>query len=175
MIALAAIPMAHHIRSSIEPKLAVTQLADLLEPGRRADARERARAEMQASYGVDPAIIERIGDAPVDVRPWEVGLVWAYDLNWQPLPVMQDYQAYTPYLDRLNADALAAADGPEYVLRHLAYGDGRQGIDGHYAPFDAPAETRTMLCGFRPLITSGSTSSSDAPPTAAARHGRWAR
>ena len=66
--------MAHHIRSSIEPKLAVTQLADLLEPGRRADARERARAEMQASYGVDQAIIERIGDAPVDVRPWEIGL-----------------------------------------------------------------------------------------------------
>ena len=155
VIALAAIPMAHHIRSSIEPKLAVTQLADLLEPGRRADARERARAEMQASYGVDQAIIERIGDAPVDVRPWEIGLVWAYDLNWQPLPVIQDYQAYTPYLDRLNADALADAEGPEYVLRHLAYGDGRQGIDGHYPPFDAPAETRTMLCGFRPLVTSG--------------------
>lgn len=155
VIVLAAIPMAHHIRSSIEPKLAVTQLADLLEPGRRADARDRARAAMQASYGVDPAIIERIGGAPVDVRPWEVGLVWAYGLNWRPLPVIQDYEAYTPYLDRLNADALAGPDGPAYVLRHLAYGDGRQGIDGRYPPFDAPAETRTMLCGFRPLITSG--------------------
>jgi hypothetical protein len=154
-IALAWLPMAHHVRTSLQPKLAITQLVDLLVPGQRSDAEESSRVAAQAAYGVDPTVIERIGDASVDVRPWETGLVWAYDLGWHPLPVTQDYQAYTPHLDQLNADALVAADGPEFVLRHLAYDDGRLGIDRHFAPFDAPAETRAMLCEREEVITSG--------------------
>ena len=70
--ARSSIPMAHHIRSSIQPRLAVIQLAYLLQPGRCADARERARADTQAAYNVHPAIVERVGYAPVDVRPWEL-------------------------------------------------------------------------------------------------------
>ena len=64
------------------------------------------------------------------------------------------YGAYTPELDRLNAEALAAADGPEIVLRHLGLGEvPNASIDGRYAPFDAPATTRELLCGFRAVRT----------------------
>ena len=141
---------------TIEPEVAYDQLTTLVLPGEREDARTEAKVAMRAAYAVDPRIIERIGDAPVDVRPWEVGLVWAYDLDWRPLPVIQDYSAYTPDLDRRNADALAAEDGPRFVLRHLGFdGSAVAGIDGRYIPFDSPLVTRELLCGFRPVITAG--------------------
>ncbi|MQA76228.1 MAG: hypothetical protein GEU88_18170 [Solirubrobacterales bacterium] len=142
---------------TIQPKLAVDQLRTLLVPDDRAQARDDARAAMRAAYAVDPRSIRRIGDAPVDARPWEIGLIWAYDLNWRPLAVIQDYQAYTPELDRLNADALASDDGPRFILRHAGYGDDpRIGVDGRFTTFDAPRETQVMLCRFRPALTSGS-------------------
>jgi hypothetical protein len=142
---------------TIRPGLGIDQLRTLLVPGDRGRARDDARADLRATYGVDPRIIERIGDAPVDVRPWEIGLIWAYELNWRPLPVIQDYQAYTPELDRLNARALESEDGPRFILRHAGYGnDPRVGLDGRFTTFDAPLEIRTMLCDFRPALTAGS-------------------
>ncbi len=141
---------------TIEPETAYDQLRTLVLPGEREDAEAEAKAAMRGAYDVDPRIIERIGDAPVDARPWEVGLVWAYDLNWRPLPVIQDYSAYTPELDGRNADALAAEEGPRFVLRHSGFdGNAVAGIDGRFIPFDSPLVTRELLCGFRPVITAG--------------------
>jgi hypothetical protein len=156
-IALAYFPAAKGAAEfTIRPGLALDQLRTLLVPGERAQARDEARAALRSAYAVDPRIIRRIGDAPVDVRPWEIGLIWAYDLNWRPLPVIQDYQAYTPKLDRLNAEALASDDGPRFILRHFGYGDRSVvGLDGRFTSFDSPLETRVMLCRFRPVLTSG--------------------
>lgn len=143
------------VDDAIVPGPAIDQLRALLVPGERTQARDEARASMQDGYALDPRIVERIGDAPVDARPWEIGLIWAHELNWRPLPVIQDYLAHTPELDRLNARALAADSGPRFVLRHLGFGSPRIGPDGRFVPFDAPEEARVMLCRFRPVITSG--------------------
>lgn len=138
----------------LRPRQAIDQLTTLLIPGERADARDEARAGMQQIYAIDPATIERIGDAPVDVRPWEIGVAWAYDLDWRPLPVIQDYQAYTPALDELNADALAADDGPQFLLRHLGYENSPVvSIDGRFTSFDVPQQTLVTMCLFRPVQT----------------------
>ncbi len=135
--------------------VAVNQLADLVIPSERDEVADAARAGLAAGYAVDPQTLERIGSAPVDVRPWEIGLVWAYGLNWRPLPVIQDYAAYTPELDELNADALAGSDGPEFVLRHLGYqGSSLYSLEGRLATFDAPLQQRTLLCTFDPVATS---------------------
>ena len=131
------------------------QLRTLLVPGERHDAADSARAAMAAAYAVDPRILERIGDQPVDARPWEVGLVWAYGLNWDPLPVIQDYAAYTPELDRTNAEALAAADGPRFILRHYGFGSPSVGAEGRYINFDSPQEARELFCRFGAVVTSG--------------------
>jgi hypothetical protein len=83
-------------------------------------------------------------------------VAWAYGLDWRPLPVIQDYQAYTPALDELNADALAAADGPRFLLRHLGYENTPVvSIDGRYTTFDVPQQTLVMLCLFHPVATTG--------------------
>jgi hypothetical protein len=153
VIALAYVLVAdEHLNTLISPRTAVNQLADLVIPSQRDEAADAARAVLVAGYAVDPQMLERIGSAPVDVRPWEIGLVWAYGLNWQPLPVIQDYAAYTPQLDRLNADALAAPDGPRFVLRHLGY-QSSYSLEGRLAVFDAPLEQRGLLCDFTPAMT----------------------
>ena len=69
------------------------------------------------------------------------------------LPVFQDYQAYTAELDLQNAEALASADGPQRILRHLGFTGGPAAIDNRYPSFDSPATTRAMLCNFRSLRT----------------------
>ena len=141
--------------TSFEPELAVDQLGDLVLSERREQAADEARAALRAGYGVDPELISQIGDASVDARPWEVALTWAYDLDYEPLPVIQDYIAYTPKLDQLNADTLVAGDGPRFVLRHLGYGNSPLiGIEGRLTTFDSPAATRALLCGYEPVITS---------------------
>ena len=102
-------------------------------------------------------MIERVGSDPVDARPWEIGLIWAYELQWRPLPVIQDYQAYTPALDRLNEGALTADDGPRYVLRHQGFDNSPAiGIDGRFTSFDVPLETLALVCRYRPVLTSSS-------------------
>ena len=155
LIAIVYFPAADEsLDTTFEPRLAVEQLGDLVVPGERHEAADSARAAMAAAYAVDPRILERIGDQPVDARPWEVGLAWAYGLNWDPLPVIQDYAAYTPELDQLNADALADPAGPRFVLRHLGYDNSSLvGIDGRLTTFDSPREARTLLCRFRPVLT----------------------
>lgn len=137
---------------------AVDQVRTLLDPAERGHARDTARFATAVAYGVDQRTLELIGDRPVDVYPWDASLAWAYDLDWHPLPVFQSYTAYTPHLDRQNADALASDSGPELVLRHsLTPGTGNLstvfGIDGRYAPYDAPAATLAMLCHFQAVRT----------------------
>ena len=72
--------------------------------------------------------------------------------------MFQSYTAYTPYLDHLNADALSDPAGPELILRHTTDTESGErgtvrGLDGRYAPYDAPAATQAMLCNFRAVRT----------------------
>ena len=154
-IALVSWPMTgRELTSTLHTEASFERLRSLFDPGHREAVRDDARAWMRATYDLDPRIVRRIGSATVHTLPWEIGLTWAYGLNWKPLPVIQDYTAYTPELDETNAEALASADGPRFLLRHRDYrDDSPANIDGRYEPYDAPAETRTMLCGFRDAIT----------------------
>ncbi|MDX6581459.1 MAG: hypothetical protein QOI10_643 [Solirubrobacterales bacterium] len=130
------------------------QLRTGLDPGRRTELAVAQGAAARAEYALDPRTLALLRRGSVAVDPWETTAVWAYDLDWRPLPVFQSYQAYTADLDQLNADALAAADGPRLILRHLGPGGtATESIDGRYQPYDAPATTRTMLCDFRAVRT----------------------
>jgi hypothetical protein len=154
-IALVYFPASDQsLDATFEPRTAVRQLADLAVPSERDDALESARASLVGGYALDPRILARVGGEPVDALPWEIALPWAYGLDWRPLPVIQDYSAYTPELDRRNADALASEAGPRFVIRHLGFDNSSLvGIDGRLTVFDAPLEQRALLCGFRPLVT----------------------
>jgi hypothetical protein len=140
--------------SPFQPRVAYEQLRTLLIPGEREETRDRARAGMAAGYDLDAELVEDLRGAPVEARPWETGIVWAYDLDWSPLPVLGDYLAYTPELDRLNAEALSAEDGPQYLIRHLTYFQSPvAGVDGRWLGFDAPKQSLAMLCLYREHFT----------------------
>jgi hypothetical protein len=101
-----------------------------------------------------PAAAARIGTATFDVIPWETAIVRANGLHWAPLPVFQAYAAYTPSLDRLNRDALAA-HGAEYELyRYIS-------IDGRFPFSDAPATTAELLCRYAVAVPHLTTANGD--------------
>lgn len=77
--------------------------------------RESQQAELRAHYGIPDTMIDRIGNSTAQVLPWETNAVWAYNLNWKPVPVFQTYHAYTDALDDLNAVSLAA-EGSHFIL-----------------------------------------------------------
>jgi len=75
----------------------------------------------------------------VGAYPWEIAMIEANHLQWEPLPVIQAYSAYTPALDSLNAEKLEAASGPEAIL--LTWGS----IDGRQPVYEAPRSWRELF------------------------------
>lgn len=135
----------------------VSQVRTLASPGRRKAIIDRGRFFTEIQYQVDPATLALLKGHRVHVDPWSAAVAWAYDLNWKPLPVFQDYQAYTPSLDHQNARALESTSGPDRILRenvpvveprfHLP------AIDGRNPSWESPAATIAELCNFTPLHT----------------------
>jgi hypothetical protein len=136
-------------------KDAIENARTLVDSGRRDQLIEFGHAAMEAEYGLAPEGVAAVGDHTVAVEPWEIGAAWAYELHWDPLPVFQNYSAYTPGLDRLNAEAVEDPAGPERLLRHnplvvqpeFTTAD----IDNRFAGWDPPQQARAVLCNFEPL------------------------
>jgi hypothetical protein len=104
---------------------------------------EDAKKEMRT---LKDETIKYIGSKSVDIMPWEISSVYAYDLNWAPRPVFQCYSAYTDKLDMLNSQYFESDKAPDFLL--YAYGH----IDGRYPLFDAPATFRTILRNYKPVL-----------------------
>jgi hypothetical protein len=72
-------------------------------------------------------------------------------LPWEPLPVLQEYSAYTPYLDQLNAGFIASDKGPERILRPPSNAIGSQ-----VPAFESPAAVVSTICHYAQLDASSS-------------------
>jgi len=84
----------------------------------------------------------------VSAYPWEIAMIRANHLQWQPLPVFQAYSAYTPALDRMNAEKLDSASGPEAIL--LAWA----AISGRHPFYETPQSWRALLNWYDIQLTS---------------------
>jgi hypothetical protein len=163
-IALAGLPVrTADTPTSLDPvanvRDAVEQTRNLFSPGRRADLIAAGRAGMKSSYRLDPRTRAMLQGRTVAVEPWEAGAAWAYELDWDPLPVFQNYSAYTPRLDRLNAEAVEDPAGPERILREeplqIFPEFPTQDLDSRFTGWDPPEQQRAVLCNFAPLRTTG--------------------
>ncbi|MFG0319864.1 MAG: hypothetical protein ACF8XB_21510 [Planctomycetota bacterium JB042] len=109
----------------------------------RLDAAARAidarGEERLAGLRLPADVRARIGDATVDVVPWRVATVAANDLRWRPRPVFQDYTAYTPALDSLNAAHWESDRAPRFVLADV------ESIDGRHVFLEAPSSWRALV------------------------------
>jgi hypothetical protein len=131
-------------------KSAGGQLLTVVDAGRRARLTVRSREAVKAALGVDPRLIRQLRGHTVHVDPYLTSAVWAYDLQWRPLPVFQAPSAYTAYLDNVNADTLASAEAPERILRH------RLPTRENFTPeFETPASFLAMLCNYREVEAVG--------------------
>jgi hypothetical protein len=131
-----------------------SSVATLVDTGRLEDTIADHRADARAAYALDARTLELLEGRTVHVHPTETAVVWAHELDWRPLPVFQPYAAWTEELDRGNAEALAADDGPERILRQTP--DSGLTALGHYPGFESPSAMIEMLCHYRPLHTTES-------------------
>lgn len=161
-IALVGLPvrppgMPTNLNAAANVRYAGEQALNLLDGSRRAGLIATGRTDMQSVYALDPPTLTALSGHTVAIEPWEAGVAWAYELDWRPLPVFQDYSAYTSGLDRLNAEAVAGTDGPERILREnplLVYPEfPTQDLDSRYPAWDPPEQQRAVLCNFAPLHT----------------------
>ncbi len=172
-----------------------------LVPSRSAQAAERTRVRLRGLFKVDAGALAAIGNRTVHIDPHFTSVAFAYpELRWDPLPIFQSYSAYTPELDRRNADLLRSARAPERILRSFRAAPmtdrtrrwiGRlfrpgellpSVVDGRFRWFESPATTLEMFCRYKETAASdrwqvlARTSSSCGPPeplaTVAARIGQ---
>jgi hypothetical protein len=131
------------------------QARNVVEPSRRQAMIEAGRSGLQATYNLDPQAQAALKGHTVSVEPWEAGAAWAYGYDWDPLPVFQNYSAYTARLDRLNAEAVESPQGPERILREnpLAVFPEfpTEDVDDRFGGWDPPEQARAVLCNFAPL------------------------
>ncbi len=108
-----------------------------------------------ADRKLSPELLRIIGDATVDVYPWDYAFIAANELNWQPRPVIQSYAAYSSYLDHLNADHFHAGKEPEFILWEVdklslsRYGENLGSIDSRYLLNDEPQAILEILNHYR--------------------------
>jgi hypothetical protein len=152
-------------RVSYNPVTYVSRTSDqvrlLFNPGRRdleTDFFFRVRLTQQ--YDLSKRAVSLLRGHTVQVDPWEVAVAWAYSLDWDPAPVLQDYSAYTARLDRLDASELFSPTGPQRILRqNPALQDPahpRTSIDRRSVAWDPPAQSLAMLCNYVALQTTTS-------------------
>lgn len=159
-IALAGAPVRNegvtaHLHVVENVRFAWEQVRNVVDPSRREAMIEAGRSGLQATYNLDPPTQAALKGRTVSIEPWEAGAAWAYGYEWDPLPVFQNYSAYTSKLDRLNAEAVEDPEGPERILREnpLAVFPEfpTQDVDDRFPSWDPPEQARAVLCDFAPL------------------------
>lgn len=138
-------------------RLAGEQALNLLSPSRRQGLIDEGRTGLKGLYRLDPQARAALRGRSVAIEPWEISVAWAYEMDWRPLPVFQNYSAYTSRLDRLNAEAAESPAGPERILREnplLVFPEFKtEDVDRRFTGWDPPEQARAVLCHFAPLHT----------------------
>jgi hypothetical protein len=128
----------------------VSDTAQLIGSGHRSKLVRETRANILNAEPLPAGSLALLRGHTVGLYPEELSVVWAYRLDWRPLPVLQSYSAYTPWLDHRNANFLASDQAPSRLIVQ----SGNVGIDGRFLGFDEPATTLEIFCRYRPLLHS---------------------
>lgn len=102
------------------------------------------------AYGVPPAMRDQVDGHTVHAVPVDSGVFYAYpELHWDPLPVFEDYGAFTQRLDDRNSDVLAGSERPDYLLRAPG-----AALDGRLPRFEPPRQNLEILCRYHVAMAS---------------------
>ncbi len=101
------------------------------------------------SARLSPAMAAQLSGG-VQVDPWSVRTLWPAVARWQPVPIFQQYTAYTPWLDHVDARALEGRHAPESILHAYTID-----ILDRSLLFDAPAYQVALVCHYATVSTDG--------------------
>jgi len=107
------------------------------------DIRIAEKNNLKNHYLLSNNTLDTIGNDTIEIFPWEIALLYAYDLNWNPYSLSQPYSSYTAELDQINSNHLNIKEiSPEFILISS------DSIDGRYYLFDEPLTLRNILCNY---------------------------
>ena len=96
-----------------------------------------------------------IGNASVDVYPWDYSIIAANDFKWHPRPVINSYAAYTSWLDKQDAVYFESEKAPQYFIWDFSQGlslsaneSEVSSIDGRYLLNDEPQTILSLLSNY---------------------------
>jgi hypothetical protein len=144
-LVLAVFGILHSVVIGATPTSWQTSARTVASGDHRQHRVEQAKSSLRETYDVAPAILQRLQNRPVVIDPIRIGVAWAHDLDWRPVPVLQAYSGYTPSLDRLDARSLLE-DPRTAVLRE------EQSVDDRLSLWDGPLYNLTLLCHFRETV-----------------------
>jgi hypothetical protein len=136
----------------------VNQFKYVVKPGGMAEQQGLGREAMRNLYALKPRQLALLRSGSVHVASLEAGVAYAYELDWDPLPVFQQYTAYTRRLDELNAAKLESSSAPDRILwenapavdpTFVSVRPFPGTIDERVPAWDSPAEMVQMLCRYR--------------------------
>jgi hypothetical protein len=130
---------------------AYRNISDVANGSTRSAMINRARASVIATEPLPRGALPLLSGRTVAVYPWENALIWAYRLDWRPLPVLASYAAYVSPLDRLDANFLASSRAPARLIVQDTNG---ASIDTRVLSFDESEAAMEILCRYRPLLVS---------------------
>lgn len=64
-------------------------------------------------------LLEKVGNASIDVVPYQISHLFFSRLNYNPRPVIQSYQANSGWLMKKNGDKYLSKTAPEFVLYRM--------------------------------------------------------
>lgn len=99
---------------------------------------ETPPAHLARNQALPTDVLAIIGDATVDIMPWEISVIYANRLNYSPRPIIQSYAVLDGALDAMNAARFAGPDAPTYVLYSVGEIDERH-------PFATESQTKLAL------------------------------
>lgn len=88
--------------------------------------------------------IFRLKNSTVDCYPYNYCFIERNNLDWVPRPIIQSYAAYTPWLDKKNAEHFLSDAAPQYliwendILKRDRWNSAMTSIDGRYLLHDEP-------------------------------------
>lgn len=93
------------------------------------------------------SVNEYLSKGTVDILPWEISYIMVNKLKYNPRPIVQTYQAYSGYLDSLNAQKYQSSTAPDYLLyQELPYRE-------QYFFWDEDRTKLSMLANYKVLDT----------------------
>jgi hypothetical protein len=91
-----------------------------------------SKKQLRDSYPLSNELKSKLKGLEVDVFPWDIGMLYAYDIKWKPRPIFQSYSVYTSSLSATNADYIASKESPQRIVYTV------KTIDDRNPMFDEP-------------------------------------